>query len=236
MQEVSELNVPAAAPGCYASPSVFASDSDVCRGCPVFGECSNACVQTLHAIRDRINVDSLLERHRAARHSTIEAAPRETPELPKALKFLPSIKPNTEKVDIKPVKTHKPRVAHEATPEQLAIIDRISQAHAKDLALKWCRAGLIETIGTELSAGRNPFASEPQTYYAVACEELLKGPLTRNALKEVFTKRMGKHKRWDVKTALSHVGIVIPALVGFGFAIETPAGFVVNPKIGRDNV
>ena len=237
MQEVTDSSVPQMAPGCYASPSVFASDSDICRGCPTFDACGAACVETLHAIRDRINVDALLARHRDARQATIEAAPREEPKAPETLKFLPSVKPSTEKAQPKLVKTHKPRASAAITPAHQAIIDGISQSHAKGLAIKMARDGMLDTIRTELAAGRNPFRDdEASKYYGVACEELLKGPLTRQTLKQVFQKRMGKHKPWDEKSAASHAGTVFAMLGAIGAVIESPAGYVVNPGIGRDNV
>jgi hypothetical protein len=235
MQEHTDTPTPSMAPGCYASPSVFASDSDICRGCPVFNDCAQACVGTLEAMRDRINIDSLLARHREARRTTIEAAPQEEPTLPVAVKFMPSIKPSTEKVERKAPPPR--RVVAEVTADQQAIVDSISQSNAKKLALKWCKDGIVEKIKTDMSQGRNPFdAQDSLAYCAVACEALLAGTLTRRGLKELFMKRMGKTTRWDERTAASHVGIVMPALVAFGIAVETPAGFVVNPEIGRDNV
>lgn len=227
--QVSELNDANMGPGCFASPSVFACDSDVCRECPSFDACASACLDTLKAMRERINIDALLVRHRAARQGTIEATPREEgPALPESIKFMPSVKPSTEKVERK---SPSPRVALALSAEHEAIIDTISQQNAKALALKWCKEGLIEKIKTDMSQGRNPFDAQGSlAYCAVACEALLAGTLTRRGLKELFMKRMGKTKRWDERTAASHVGIVMPALLAFGIATETPAGFVVTPQ------
>ena len=234
MQEVNETTTPAMAPGCYASPSVFASDSDICRGCPVFDDCSQACVETLHALRDRINVDGLLARHREARQSTIEATPRAKPALPVSIKFMPSVKPATTKVEPK----QAPKVTvSEVSPEQEAIIATITQVNAQELARKWCKRGIIDTIAQDLRQGRNPFASQARhDHCSVVCDELLKGTVTKQMLKQAFMKRLGNKTPWDERTASAHVNIAMPVLVAFGIAVETPAGFIVNPATGTDNV
>lgn len=232
MQEVSSIPNPAMAPGCYASPSVYARDSEICRGCPAYDECSQACVQTLHALRDRINIDRLLNRHTQARQATIEATPTPEPELPATIKFMPSVKPATQKVEPKR-EAPAPAVAGvEVTPQQQAIIDTLNKK-SQDLAVKWCKRGVIDTIKTELSQGRNPFASQARLdHCSVVCEELLNGSVTRASLKKAFMSKLGAKSPWDETTASAHVGIALPVLVAFGIAIESPTGFVVNPAIG----
>lgn len=233
MQEVSQIAAPALAPGCYASPSVFARDSQVCRGCPTYEDCAQACVETLHALRDKINIDSLLARHRNARASTIEAAPREESPLPNLHKFLPSVKAPETKVE----RQAKPEaVNHDLRPEDQAIIDTLNKK-SQELAIKWCKRGMIEQIRHDMRQGRNPFASQARLdHCAVVCDELLKGSVTKQGLKKAFMARLGAKSPWDEATASAHVGIAMPVLVAFGIAIETPAGFVVNPQTGNDNV
>jgi hypothetical protein len=235
MQEVSEHNMPNMAPGCYASPSVYASDSEICRGCPTFDDCAAACVQTLHALRDRINIDSLLARHKQARSSTIEAAPTQAPTLPATIKFMPSVKPQTEKVEPK-VARPEPVMTVAISEADQAIIETLNKK-SKEVAIKWCKRGMIETIKRELSQGRNPFASQARLdHCSVVCEELLNGAVTKHGLKKAFMKKLGAKSPWDESTAGAHVGIAMPVLVAFGIAIESPEGFIVNPAIGGDNV
>lgn len=235
MQEVSEIQMPAMAPGCYASPSVYAQDSEICRGCPTFDDCGAACVQTLHALRDRINVDRLLNRHKQARSATIEAAPADEPQLPATIKFMPSVKPQSEKAQVK-VSRPEPVVTTDVTPEQLAIIETLNKK-SKEVAIKWCKRGMIDKIKTDMREGRNPFASQArQDHCSVVCEELLKGTLTKQSLTKAFMSKLGNKTPWDKATASAHVGIALPVLVAFAIAIETPAGFIVNPALGHDNV
>lgn len=237
MQEVSENPTPAMAPGCYASPSVFARDSEICRGCPTYDACSQACVETLHALRDRINIDRLLNRHTSARQATIEATPAVEPSLPATIKFMPSVKPATQKVEPKrEAPTPAFASAEEITPEQQGIIDTLNKK-SQDLAIKWCKRGMIDTIKKDMRRGVNPFASQARLdHCSVVCEELLNGSVTKQSLKKAFMKKLGAKTPWDESTASAHVGIALPALVAFGIAIESPTGFIVNPAIGGDNV
>ena len=235
MQEHSEIQTPAMAPGCYASPSVYAQDSEICRGCPTFDDCGAACVQTLHALRDRINIDRLLNRHQQARQATIEATPAADPALPATIKFMPSVKPQADKVLVK-VSRPEPVVTTDITEDQLAIIETLNKK-SKALAITWCKRGMIDKIKNDMREGRNPFASQARLdHCSVVCAELLKGTLTKHSLMQAFMSQLGNKTRWDKGTASAHVGIALPVLVAFAIAIETPAGFIVNPAIAQDNV
>ncbi len=220
------------APGCYAAPSVFAQDSAVCQQCPAFDACSAACLDTLKALRDKINIEDILSRHRHVKAASIERA---TPEAakPDFSKFLPPMrKPPEQKVERK-----TPRVAFatELSPQHESIIGTIPQKNARELAAKWVKKGRLEHIRAELAARRNPFADQKVNHEFVACELLVAGPVTKLALKKAFMKRLGNRQPWDEATASSHVGIVLPVLVAFGIAIETDQGFMLNPGSVGDN-
>ena len=221
------------APGCYASPSVFAQDSAVCQQCPAFDACSGACLDTLKALRDKINVEDILARHRQAKAVSIERAEPDSPK-PDYSKFMPSIrKPPEQKIERK-----APRMeyATELAPQQEAIIDTIPQKNARELASRWIKKGQFDHIRLELAARRNPFANQKINHEFVVCEALAAGSITKLALKKLFMKRLGSKQPWDEATASSHVGIVLPVLVAFGIAIEVDGEFMLDPKLVRDNV
>ena len=220
------------APGCYAAPSVFSQDSAICQQCPAFDACSSACLETLKALRDKINIEDILARHRQAKAASIERA---TPEQTKQdySKFMPAMrKPPEQKVERK---APRAEVWTEVTSGQEAVIGAIPQKNARELAMKWIKKGQFEHIRTELAAQRNPFAGQKVNHEFVACEMLVAGPVTRQGLKKVFMKRLGARQPWDEATASSHVGIVLPVLVAFKIAIETDDGFVLNPSSVADN-
>lgn len=226
------------APGCYAAPSVFSHDSQVCQNCPAFDACAAACVQTLQALRETINVEDILARHRRAKSATIERADPERPETTPKLdfsKFLPSVKKPAEKVERK---AHREvAVTHDIDEATFKIIDAIPQKNARELAAKWVKNGIVDHIRIELAQGRNPFASQARLDHCqVVCDMLLNGTVTRAALKKAFMTRLGAKKPWDEATAGSHVNIAMPALVAFDIAIETPEGFALNPRLRGDNV
>lgn len=226
------------APGCYAAPSVFSHDSQVCQSCPAFDACAAACVRTLQALRETINVEDILARHRRAKSATIERADpdaQQKPAKPDFSKFLPSVKKPAQKVERT---VHREVAAAQNIEEATAkIIDAIPQKNARELATKWAKNGIIEHIRTELAQGRNPFASQARLDHCqVACDMLLGGTFTRAALKKAFMTRLGAKKPWDEGTASSHVNIGMPALIAFDIAIETPEGFALNPRLRGDNV
>lgn len=231
--ELAHTPTPSAAPGCFSSPSVFSQDSDICRNCPTFGECAEACIETLQALRDQINVEHLLARHKNARQATIEsAAPPERAPL-NFHKFMPSVRQPTQKVERK---VRPEQAIHDVSPEDLAIIGTLNKK-SQELAVTWCKRGLIAKIRDDMNEERNPFAQEARlSHCGVVCDELLKGTVTKQSLMKAFMSRLGAKSPWDKGTASAHVGIAMPVLVAFGIAQETSEGYVASPKIGGDNV
>lgn len=239
-----ELNVESAlqnAPGCFASPSVFSHDSQVCQACPSFDACGTACIATLQALRATINVDDILARHSRAKgivaSASTENASSTAPAAaqPDFSKFLPSVKRPAQKVERKA--KEEVAVAQDIDEHSATIINSIAQVNAKALASEWVKSGMVEKIRTDLTQGRNPFASEArQSFRSVACDELLKGTVTKTSLKKAFMSRLGNKKPWSEASASSHVGIIMPALVAFGFAVETSEGYALSPRLRGDNV
>lgn len=227
------IDTPREAPGCYASPSVYSQDSDICRSCPTFDGCAQACIKTLQALRDQINVEYLLARHKNARAATIEAVEPAEPAAPNFIKFMPSVKKPDAQVERKV--RHEPAV-HNVSVEDMAIIGTLNKK-SQELAATWCKRGLIAKIRDDMNEGRNPFASEARlSHCGVVCDELLKGTVTKQSLMKAFMTRLGAKTPWDKGTASAHVGIAMPVLVAFGIAQETSEGYVATPKIGGDNV
>lgn len=232
MESTHESLTHPGAPGCYASPSVHSQDSTICQQCPAFQACDSACMKTLQALRDKINIEDILARHRQAKASSIESAAPAVIK-PDFSKFMPSVKKPAQKVERK-----APRAENttEVSAEQAAVINPIPQKNARELAVKWIKKGQFDHICTELAARRNPFADAKVNHEFIVCEALVAGLVTKAALKKAFMKRLGNRKPWDEATASSHVGIVLPVLVAFAIAIETPEGFMLNPSLVGDNV
>lgn len=234
MEPIIEPSKSVNAPGCYAAPSVFSHDSEVCRVCPAFQSCSEACVKTLQELRSRINIEDLLARHRAVKSATIEQA-RAPDHLPKIDigKLMPSVRMPPEKVEQAP-KPKAPKV--DVTPDHQKILDELNEK-PRALAAKWCRDGIIDQMRDNLLQGINPFASQArQNFESVTCELLINGAVTRQALKKAFMTRLGAKTPWSDGTASSHVNIALQALEGFGIIMETSEGWVVSPRTGADNV
>lgn len=232
MEHASETLTNPAAPGCYASPSVFSQDSTICQGCPAFDSCGAACIETLKALRDKINIEDILARHRQARASISESAEPQVIK-PDYSKFMPSIRKPEQKIERK---APRQETTTEVTLDQEAVIKAIPQKNARELAIKWVSKGQLEHIRAELAARRNPFASQKLNHEFIVCEALVAGSVTKAALKKEFMKRLGNKQPWDERTASSHLGIVPPVLVAFGIAIETDEGYALIPRSVGDNV
>ena len=234
--EAADTHTQPNAPGCFAAPSVFSHDSQVCGSCPAFDSCAAACVETLKALREQINVEDILAKHRLAKASTIERAKPEA-ETPKfdVAKFLPSVKKPESKVERKVEKA--PRVSQKVPVHHQTVVDGILSKKPRELAAKWCKHGMIDKMRQDLAAGTNPFAAQArQNFESVTCDLLLNGGLTKQSLKKAFMSSLGAKEPWDERTAASHVNIILPALVAFDIAIETPEGFALNPRLRGDNV
>ena len=230
MEQLSNSQELAKAPGCYAAPSVFSHDSEVCAACPAFTPCADACISTLKELRDRINIDDILARHRSIRASIANKA---APAKVNIGKFLPSAKVPTDKVDQAP---KAKEVKCDVAPDQQVILDGLKEK-PRALAAKWCRDGMIERIHADLLQGVNSFASQArQNFEYVTCDLLINGAVTKTSLKKAFMARLGIKKPWDEATAASHVNIALQALQGFGIIVENSEGYVVAPKAGSDNV
>lgn len=225
------------APGCFASPSAFSHDSQVCRNCPSFDACAAACIETLQALRNTINIEDILARHRHAKSATIERASGDAPSQPAKpdfSRFMPSVRKPPEHVERKASREVSTQDVDDAS---MSLIDAIPQKNAREIATKWVKKGLVEHIRAELAQGRNPFAAQARLdHCAVVCDELLKGTVTKVTLKKAFMSRLGAKHPWDESTAVSHINIAMPALVAFDIAIETSEGFTLNPRLRGDNV
>lgn len=220
-----EMERPVGAPGCYAAPTVFSHDSEICQSCPAFDKCSQDCLKTLEVLRDKIDVTDILARHRATK-KLMATTTTENEDKP-ASKFLPSIKVPESKVERK-VREKKAKTTVELTPEMEKFIETsITQINAKNTARKWVQEGLIEHIRHELQAGRNPFPEQKRNHEVVCFEELLKGPVSRDQLAAEFRK-LGKNGPWLESSVKSHINIVMPVLVAFGIAEVVGGNWVIK--------
>lgn len=229
MELYQGLTAPALAPACFAAPSVFAHDSQICQSCPAFDSCSAASLNTLQALRESIDISHLLKRHQNARKVTIEAAQPEENTRASNIKFMPSLKKPT--APVKRRATIVERQVFTIDADVQAIIDNLNQKPAA-LVHRLAKNGMLEVIKTELSHGRNPYASqERRCFLSVTCEKLLSGGYTKKSLEMALMTALS----WKKGTASSHYIIVTPAFVALGIIVEKDGMYVVNPTLTADN-
>lgn len=223
--ELFETDAPANAPACYAAPSIFSRDSEVCRMCPTFSQCEEASLKTLQELRKSIDVTDLLARHAQARKKTVEAV--EPTEPATNLKFLPSIKPPSSPV-IRKARIEPATFTIEDDIQQ--VIDNLNKNPAT-LVRRLAKAGVIGLVRQELAEGRNPLPEDKWTWISIACQKLAEGGYTKQSLVMAYMTKM----EWKETTANSHFVIVTPAFKALGLIVESEGKFVVNPAIKNNN-
>lgn len=230
MELYQGLTAPALAPACFAAPSVFAHDSQICQSCPAFDSCSAASIKTLQELRDSIDISHLLKRHQNARKVTIEAAQPEENKRASNMKFMPS--PKKPSAPVKRRTAVVERQVFTISGDVQEVIDKLNQKPAA-LVHRLAKSGMLEVIKTELSHGRNPYASqERRCYLSVACEKLLSGGYTKKSLEMAYMTALS----WKKGTASSHYIIVTPAFLALGIIVEKDGMYVVNPTLAVNNV
>lgn len=235
MQLFADVTAPAGAPACFAAASVFSHDSDVCRACGTFDECSSASVKTLEAIRQVINVEDLLRRHENARRRLTKSTPA-----PVAQAVTPAIEPcqaaaDQEVVPAQPAAATPPKVERKTAVEKVALVvsaaDEAALAElpvkAREHAERFCRAGLIDAMRTDLQAGRNTFAQLKPEFMRVVCDCLIAGGASKRDIKASLMQQLG----WSEGTASSHVSMAVPILLRFNIATESAGRIVLNPSV-----
>lgn len=208
-------------PGCFAAASVFAHDSEICKKCQVFEDCSAESFKTLEAIKSLVNVSDLMKRHdaakRAARHCVTGNA--ETPAEASNAAAPQIDRPVTRVTKVERVSYAVP-VEHELVIAKLPVKP---QKQARSL----CAEGLIDKIKEGLQEGRNALSESKPRFLSVAVDRLLAGGFSKRDLRESFERELG----WGESTASSHVSITLPIFVGFGIAQEISGQFVVAPDL-----
>jgi len=200
-----------AAPACFGAPSIYSFTSQVCGACKHNTACAEEARVVLERIRDRVNVSDLLKLHDKA-GTPHQARPNATQAAVAKVERTAPVEPVT--VDI--------------SPDEKAICERLNIKPAA-LAQNLCRKGMIARMRADFSARRNPFSDDRQKWLRVASDCLLKG-YSRQSLKQSFEAELG----WSGQTASSHVSIVTPVFIAFGFAKEVD-GRVMLAEMGGSN-
>lgn len=194
------------APGCFGAASVYSRDSKVCGQCPAFEACGEASLATLQAIRDRIDVRDLLKRHEAAKAAVEARKPEPVVEQAQPVPAAPKVSKPIERT------TKAIKVTFEVNPDTQALVLKIGNGKAKDLALTLCKAGVLPTLKAELAAGRNPFDAMTQfRHVGIACRLLLAGGFTLAELKAQLMSEL----KWSAGTAGSQRAQVMAILEAF---------------------
>lgn len=209
------MSTPVNAPACFASASIHSSDSEVCRGCVVFVECSVASLETLEAIKSVINVRDLLNSHAQNRKLRI------TPTIigdELIENKLPAVQVERKTKIIKMELT--------ITEEDGVLVARLP-VKPQMLARRLCETGYISLIRKDLRENRNTFAESGPAFMRIAVDMLLAGGGTKRLLKA----RLMEELAWSEGTAGSHVAIFCALAVGMNLAEFDGETLVVSPAL-----
>jgi hypothetical protein len=249
MEQSIQVAAPAMAPGCFAAASVFSHDSQVCRQCGVFDQCAGEAVRTLEAIQSTVNVRDLLARHEAARKKVRGPMPgpallaqaqamqaeRQAPavsdvaramleqEEDEVVAAVPVTQAELPKTPVART-TKVEKVEMPVTDDDAAILAALPKKAAEHAA-RFIKAGLIDAMRKDLSAGSNPFATAKPEFMRIVCDALISGGTTRSALKQRFIDELG----WGDSAASSHVSQAFPLMTRFHIAVENDGRLELTP-------
>lgn len=208
-------------PGCYGAISVFSRDSNVCRECGCIEACGKEAMLTLESIRGLIDVSDIIRKHDAIKVKLESGIEEKVTEDVSDIAVQSKIQEATERISKKEI------IEFSISSKDEAVISAISAKNPKKLAETLCKSGLLSQIREDIKEGRNAMSDRQPRFVAVAIDCLIAGGFTRKELKSTFIERLD----WTEGSALSHVGIVLPVLTGFGLAQEIEGRIVVNPDL-----
>jgi hypothetical protein len=218
------MNPELQAPGCFASPSIYAIDSQYCQQCVAYKECGEAMLKTLAEIGTVIDVKDLIDMHEKARKKMgVAPDPTEAAVVETALATTAPLPQSIER------KTVVAKVDFEIDQRTMDLIANIGNVKAKAQALVLAKANMIERAIVALSKGENPFENHPPRFLNVACDLLLKGGFTKAQLKKAFMERLGQSEG----TAGSHVSITVAMLQPMNIVVASGKSFILNPAIRK---
>lgn len=212
-------------PGCFGSPSCYASNSNFCQTCEGFNECGEESLNTLKRIKEVVNVDDLLHKHN-------QALAKQRVENKKRLKALKTEPPKMERPTPKSVeRTAKKEVVEFSIDEKTAELIGELPVKARPFAISLCRKGLVDRIKKDLVRNVNPLSGCGPVFLSIAIESLIAGGFTKSELREIYMKDRG----WTENTAASHVSLVVKLFLMFDIAIENNQKFTASPTLLCEN-
>jgi hypothetical protein len=216
------MNPELQAPGCFASPSIYAVDSQYCQQCVAYRECGEVMQKTLAELQPIINVQDLIDMHEKARK---KMGINPAPELPQQVETAFAVSsPLPQSIERKTVVT---KVDFEVDQKTMDLIANIGNVKAKAQALVLAKSNMIERSIAALAKGENPFADCPPKFLNVACDLLLNGGFTKAQLKKALMERLGQSDG----TAGSHVSITVAMLLPMNIIVANGKAFILNPAI-----
>lgn len=151
------------APLCFGALSFHSTDSDRCQACPSFGPCGERVTVNMREISRVLDIDGLMERHRAAKVRIAERAKLAAD--PGRLKTqATALERNTA------VGTASIRSTDDATR-----VDILSAT--KEVIASFAVVGSVEDLREALQAGTNPFPRSMTEQWFIG-ELLLRGAAT----------------------------------------------------------
>lgn len=182
-------------PGCFASASIYSSDSKVCQACPAAALCADAALETLKRIRATVNVDALIAKHRVARPASPLVQPKPQAQTPA----------QTQQMLLD-------RVLLTLGAEDQAAIKRMSNAKAQQIAVTLLANGELAQAKRRLAQGQHPMTTGRPKWLAEHFAALIEanGQVERSTLRQA----MGQRMQWNKQTADPHTSMFVAIGVG----------------------
>lgn len=197
-------------PGCFGSIICHNADDATCKSCPLMAACSEQVANNIEALRHELNIEPYIRRFNLGRLKQDKATVQGD-----------EAKDATAKTRIR---NAPPRVRHELTPEQQALIKNPQfPVKARAEVEKLFRRGIDgEVICNALKRGENILREHGTRVLSKGAELLLKGGFTRSDLSQAFASMDGV--RMTVATARSQAAIVYAVFEMMGVGIRHADG------------
>lgn len=210
------------APGCFAAASVFSTDSEHCKSCVAYSQCGDASIAMLERIRERVNIDDILRKHKAARHNAALRAVE--PSTPLAKSHVPVSQPTVPALVKRTVTKVKVEFAiSEVDQSIVATIPVKAQAYAIVLL----RNNRMQDLRESLPRGVNSLPANAPGFIRLAFDLLIEGGFTYDGYREALMERLKMTK----DTATTQISIAICILMKFNFAIQKNGFVSLSPTL-----
>jgi hypothetical protein len=183
-------------PGCFGSPTIYASGSSVCVSCEGHDLCRAESTKVIAALREEIPVEALIKRHDAIKKPKV-----------------PVFKTTGTKIET-------PKVVGKETvtvsPAHQQLIEQIANNKARAPIVAMSVGGLLDDF--IVGVRNRKLTAERPLWLVSAARSMFGGPTTRETITDAIKTALPS---WSDGTVQPHVSMAISILIGLNLVEPT---------------